>query len=105
MISMTKGGAGEPLHAVVLVAFDRASGRVHGTFVHGSLGAPDEAGVKRSREKFLALLRTRLGSAVDLDTLQIPLEDLKDAWVDRVDLATRQPVKAPQNGPRAITRP
>ena len=105
MISMTKGRTGEQVHAVVVVAFDRASGRVHGTFVHGSLGAPDEAGVKRSREKFVAQLKARLGGTVELDTLQLPLEELKDAWIDRVDPATRQPVKAPQKAPRAIARP
>lgn len=105
MISMTKGHSVEPLHAVVLVAFDRKSGKVHGTFVHGSLGRADEEGVKRSREKFLAELKARLGSRVELDTLQLPLEDLKDAWVDRVDPATRQAVKAPHNERTSIKRP
>jgi hypothetical protein len=105
MISMTKGHTVEPLHAVVIVAFDRASGKVHGSFVHGSLGGPDEAGIKRSREKFVAELKTRLGSGVALDTIQLPLEELKDAWVDRVDPATRQAIKAPHNARTSIKRP
>lgn len=105
MISMTKGHTVEPLHAVVIVVFDRASGKVHGTFVHGSLGGPDDAGVKRSREKIVAELKTRLGSRVALDAIQLPLEELKDAWVDRVDPATRQPIKAPHNARTAIKQP
>lgn len=105
MISMTKGHSVEPLHALVIVVFDRATGKVHGSFVHGTLGGPDEEGVMRSREQFLTELKARLGSGVELDTLQLPLEQLKDAWVERVDPATRQPIKAQQHERTSILRP
>jgi hypothetical protein len=105
MISMSKGRKGEALHAVVIVAFDRANGRVHGTFVHGSLGGPDDAGVKRSRERLMMDLRDRLGGAADLDTVQLPLDELKENWIERVDPATRQPVKRARDASIRITRP
>ncbi len=89
MIRMSKGPKGETLQAVVIVAFDPSSGRVHGSFVHGSHGGPDEAGIERSRERFLGELRRRVGS-VSLDVLQYPLDDLKGGWAERVDLETRK---------------
>jgi hypothetical protein len=94
MLSITKSSKADKLHGVVVVAFDRANGQVRGTYVHGSLGGADEAGVKSEGAQFVAKLKTRLGGKVELDTIQLPLEELKDAWVERVDLATRKAVKS-----------
>ena len=105
MISMSKGRKGETLHAVVVVAFDRANGRVHGTFVHGSLGDPEEAGVKRSCERFMTELRERLGGDADLETVQFPLDELKTSWIERVDPVTRKPIKIALDASTGITRP
>ena len=92
MLSMTKSPKTEKLHGVVVVAFDRASGQVRGTYVHGSLAPADEAGVKSEGAQFVAKLKARLGGKVELDTIHVPLEELKDSWVERVDLATRKAV-------------
>jgi hypothetical protein len=105
MISMTKGRSQDAFHAVVLVAFDRTTGRVHGTFVHGSLGGPpNEADVQRS-DRFLADLSARLGGGIDLDVLRLPLEELKEAWVDSVDPGTRMPIESARNAAATISRP
>lgn len=105
MIAMSKGRKGEALHTVVVVAFDQANGRVHGTFVHGSLGSPEEADVKRSRERFMTELRVRLGDDADLDTVQLPLDELKESWIERVDPATRKPVKRERDTSTGIAVP
>ncbi len=94
MLSITKTRDSDALQGVVLVAFDPESGRVHGTYTHGSLGAPDEAGAKRAGEQFLRKLAQRLRGAVKMDTIRVPLDEIKDTWVERVDPATRKIIKA-----------
>jgi hypothetical protein len=92
MISMSKSPTNEALHAVVIVAFDTTSGRVHGTFVHGSYGGPDTAGIRHSRERFLSELRDRLDSSVTLDAIEHPLPAVGAGWIEQVDPKTRKPV-------------
>ena len=92
MIRMSKSPTNETLHAVVIVAFDTSSGRLHGTFVHGSYGGPDATGVRRSRERLLEDLRGRAASGVTLDAIEHPLAELGDGWIEHVDPKTRKPV-------------
>jgi hypothetical protein len=93
MLAMTKTRDSAAMRGVVVVAFERASGRVRGTYVHGSLGSADEAGAKRGGEEFVGKLAKVLGGAVELDSIQVPLEELQGTWVERVDTATRKVVK------------
>lgn len=93
MFTMTKTRDSMAMRGVVVIAFERANGRVRGTYVHGSLGSADEAGAKRGGEEFARMLGNKLGGAVELDTIQVPLEELRGTWVERVDTATRKVVK------------
>jgi len=92
MIKMSKSPTNETLHAAIIVVFDTSSGRVHGTFVHGSYGEPDEAGIRRSRERLLSELRDRVDSGITLDAIERPLAELGDGWTEQVDPETRKPV-------------
>jgi hypothetical protein len=104
MIRMSQARKGEALHTVVIVAFDRVSGRVHGTFVHGSHGTPDRAGVERDRERFVAELRGRLGGA-ELDTVELPFDQLERGSIERIDPRTRQPILRAEVVPVSLLRP
>ena len=87
------------LHAVVVVAFQRADGRVIGTFVHGSYNGPDHAGVERSRDRFMKEMREHRSGDADLDFVLVPLQELAGRWVQRVDPKTRTVVKSgPKTG-------
>ena len=103
MIQLSRGPGDVSLSAVVLVGFDRSKGQVHGTCVHGFHGAADEAGIARSRERLLKDLRGRIGGGVELDVIQLPVADLEDGWIERVDPVTRQPVIGKSR--TGITRP
>jgi hypothetical protein len=99
MLSMTKRRDSDMLQAVVLVAFDPETGRLHGTYMHGSLGAPDDAGAKRAGDRFLRRLAQRLGGSAKIDTIHVPVAAIKDTWVERVDPATRKIIKAARVAP------
>jgi hypothetical protein len=90
MIRMSKSANGQPLHAVVLLAFDPVTGQVHATFVHGSHGGADPAGIERSREHLLRDVRSRLDTHAQVDTLDIPLEELPEGSIERIDPVTRR---------------
>jgi hypothetical protein len=90
MIHFSKSAGGQTLHAVVVVAFDATTGQVHGTFVHGSLNGPDPEGLARSREHLLRDLSGHQASKAKLHTLEIPLSEMPDGSIDRVDVATRK---------------
>ena len=87
----------ESLHAVVAVVFRRSDGFVIGTFVHGSRGGPDPAGVESSRQRFLKETRERRGGDEDVDSVLVPLEELAGRWIERIDPTTRTALKS---GPR-----
>jgi hypothetical protein len=91
MIRMSGSRDGQALHAIVIVAFDRVSGRVHGVSVHGSHGIADRASVERSRERFLSELGGRLGGA-ELDAIELPFDQFERGTIERVDPQTRQPI-------------
>lgn len=93
MIRMSKGPGDDTLYAVVIVAFERTDGRVVGTFVHGSHHRPDPDGVKRSRNRFLKELKEGLAGAADLDVIEIPLQELEGAWIERIDPSSRRVIK------------
>jgi hypothetical protein len=104
MIRMSKGRGAETLHAVVIVAFERTTGRVVGSFVHGSHDGPDEAGVTRSRDRLMKELKAGLGTDADLDAVQIPLLELEQGWIEHVDLTKRTLVRSSPHAGR-IARP
>lgn len=81
----------EPLHTTVVIAFDRATGQVHGTYVHGSFGGPDAPGVTRGRERLLTEIAARLDERDGgLDTLELLLDEFPSAGIERVDPKTRR---------------
>ena len=91
MIKISKAPGGETLHLTALVAFDRTSGQVYGTFVHASLQRDDEVGVSRSRERFLKDLASHPGrERAQIEALQAPLHELPAGSIDRVDPQTRK---------------
>jgi hypothetical protein len=99
VLSMTKTRDSNALQAVVLVAFDPESGRVHGTYTHGSLGAPDDAGSKRAGDQFLRKLARRQGGSAKIDAIRVPLDEIKDTWVECADPATHKIIKATRVAP------
>jgi hypothetical protein len=102
MFQLSRGPDNLPLSAVVLVGFERGTGQVCGTCVHGFHGATDEAGIARSRERLLQDLGTRIGKAAEL-VIQLPLADVAEGWIERVDPVTRKAVIAKSR--TAITHP
>jgi hypothetical protein len=97
---------------MVVVAFDRVTGQVFGTYVHGSLGGPDVAGLARGRERLLADVASNHGrNAAGVDTLEVPLHEVPLSGIERVDPKTRRieqksPVPGYPGGPlTSITRP
>ena len=106
MISISKAPSGDALHMTVLVAFDAASGRVLGTFVHASSQAEDAAGLARSRERFLADLASQAGrKRTKIEILQLPLHELPPGSFERVQPKTRKLVTTPSKHLSGITRP
>jgi hypothetical protein len=65
-----------------------------GSFVHGSYGGPDEAGVTRSRDRLMEELKAGLVNDTDLDVVEIPLHELEQGWIERVDPTKRKLVKS-----------
>ena len=92
MIKMSRSPSGEAFSAVVIVAFDRTKGHVHATYVHGFEGDTDKGGVERARERLLKDLGGRFGSCADIELVQLPLNELEDGWIERVDPTTRNVV-------------
>jgi hypothetical protein len=92
MLRISTGPDKESIHHLVVVVFDRNSGRVHGTYVHGSHGAHDEAGAQRGGERLRSEVTKRLGASADLDVLHVPLESLQGGSIARVDPTTRDVV-------------
>jgi hypothetical protein len=84
---------------VIVVVFERASGRVRGTYVHGAHGAHDEAGARRGGERLMTELKTKLGTGYELDSVLLPAEHLKGS-IERIDPDTRQIVYGPARPPR-----
>jgi hypothetical protein len=95
MIQTSKDPKGRTLHAVVIVAFDRATGDVRGTFTHASHDKPDEAGAKRNGERLVAELKQHIGTHADLDMLQVPAHDLRGRTIEYVNPSTRELVTKP----------
>jgi len=106
VISISKAPHGDGLHMTVLVAFDRASGRVLGTFVHASSQAEDAAGLAQSRERFLADLASHARrKPTKIEILPLPLHELPPGPLERVQPKTRKPVTKPSKHLSGITRP
>ena len=81
----------QALQMVALVAFDRASGEVYGTYVHGSLGGPEASGAKRGGERLLEEVVTRLGAGdTGVDLLEVPLDQFPSSGIAGVDPETRR---------------
>jgi len=84
------------MNGIVVIAFDRVSGQVHGTFVHGFLGDPNAANVARSRERLVGEVAERLGgNGTSIDVLELPLHELPMSVIERIDPASRRLVTRP----------
>ena len=89
MIKLSEAPSGEPLHTVLIVAFDAVSGQVHSTFVHASYGE-DAPGVARSRQRLLKDLRSQLGAKAKLESVTLPSGKMPVGSVRRVEPKTRK---------------
>src|SRR5262245_55118103 len=91
MLRSSSPQRGPKLNITAIIVFDRKKGRIHGTYLHGSIEEADEVGVKRSRHRLLAEIVERLGcKATALDAIEVPHEDLPSASLDRVDPKKRR---------------
>jgi hypothetical protein len=103
MVNISKGPHGETLRSVVIVAFDRTSGLVHGTFVHGSLDAVDQAGIARSRERLIAAVIDHPGrDRARIDTVEVPLDEVPPGAIERVDPVMRKVMMKPHELPPGL---
>ncbi|SPB14764.1 hypothetical protein NOV72_01996 [Caballeronia novacaledonica] len=106
MIKMSRSPSGAAFSAVVIVAFDPANGDVHATYVHGYEGELDERGLERSRGQVLKDVRGRLASCAAIELIQVPLAEMEDGWVERIDPITREVVvRRGCDVPNGVTRP
>ena len=93
MIRTTRPPAGRALHNLVVVAFDPATGAVHGRYVHSAFGSPDHEGAGREGRRLLAELAGRRGEgASPLEVVVLAEHELAGSAVDRIDPATRRPM-------------
>jgi hypothetical protein len=93
MISLSPAKGGESLHTVVVVAFDKTSGEVHGTYAHGSLDRPDTDGAMRGGERLreqIAVRKARSPNTISL--VELALTDIPPTGIARIDPETRRPV-------------
>jgi hypothetical protein len=89
ILSITKDQHGAIPNTVLIIAFNPTNGRVHGTFAHGSYGE-DEAGVARSRKRFLAELRNSLGAEAKIDAIELRHDQMPEGSIKFVDPKTRR---------------
>jgi hypothetical protein len=94
----TKDPHGHELETVVIVAFDRASGEVRGTYMHSSFrGARDDAAVRRRNTlRFVNELAGPAGAQA-VDTVELAADQLRGRVIERVDPGTREVLTRPQN--------
>src|SRR6476646_6845504 len=86
MFIISNSPRAETLHSTALVAFNPATGRVYGTFVHSSYEVNDRAGVARSREHFLKDLAARSEQkTAKMQILELPIDRLPAGAIVRVD--------------------
>jgi hypothetical protein len=91
MIRIYRHEGDQSLHMVALVAFDRVSGEVYGTYVHGSLRGPDASGAKRGGERLLEEVAGRLGASdIAVDLLEVPFDQFPTSGIVGVDPDTRR---------------
>ncbi len=96
MFKISKALGGVALHQTALVAFDPATGRVYGTFVHASLQPDDPDGISRSRDRFLKDVASHVRpERAEIEVLQVPVHELPAGSIDRVDPKTRKLVTSP----------
>ena len=89
------GHQSDSLQNLVLVAFERSTGKVRGIFVHGSIGPPADAELERSRRHLISDVVRGLQAAPELEILEIPAETIGRATIERVDVATRRVITKP----------
>jgi hypothetical protein len=88
MIRISGGPGGEAFSSAVFVAFDRKTGRVHGSYVHSSAGEAGEDEIGRGRRRLLDDVRGHLGESAEIEVIQIPSTELHHGWPEHVDPAT-----------------
>jgi hypothetical protein len=101
---ITNGPDGRPLQTLLIVAFERGSGRVRGTYAHSFTGAADDATMRRAAQRLERDVIQSAGSHVDLDTVHVDAGHLGDRVIDRVDPSTREVVMRPRARARAAGR-
>src|SRR4051812_17995645 len=85
---ITKDPQSRELHTIVVVAFDRVTGEVRGTYAHSFYGAADEATVRRGTLRLVSDLAAAEGEEI-LDSIEVAAEQLRDRVIERVDLHSR----------------
>ena len=95
MIRISRDKNNNSLQNLVLVAFEQSTGKVHGIFVHGSIGPAAAAELERSRRQLISDVRRGLGADPQLEILEVPAETIGDAAIDRVDVAEREIITKP----------
>ena len=88
MIMMSKKGGAE-VHHTVLVAYDPATGAVHGTYVHTAFSKTDDASPERERVQFAADV-TRQKRLTAPPEIVIATADEIARGIEHVDVVTRR---------------
>src|SRR5258705_5286832 len=95
-MQITKDPHGHELQTVVIVAFDRATGHVRGTYAHSFHGSADEAAMRRSTLRLVNELGGAAG-AQTLDTVTVAGNQLRDRVIERVDPHSREVLTRPSS--------
>ena len=90
MIRSSTGPGPDQLQFTVIIAYDPADGRIYGTAHHGYFGEADEEGIGQSEARLVDTLTHRPCDPVtNVETIVLPLDELRDMAIDRVDPATK----------------
>jgi hypothetical protein len=108
MIRSSAGPGPDQLRYTLIVAYDPADGRIHGTALHGSFGDEDRAGISQSEARLRETLTQRTcDPGIIIETIILPSDELGDKVIDRIDPATKTiiPLEHDAANPLAPTRP
>ena len=90
MIRSSTGPGPDQLQFTVIVAYDPADGRIYGASLHGYFGEEDREGIGQSEARLRETLALRACDPVtNVETTNLPLDELKDIVIDRMDPATK----------------
>lgn len=90
MIRSSTGPGPDHLRYTLIIAYDPADGRIHGTTLHGYFGDEDRAGLSQSEARLHETLTQRACDPVThMETIMLPLDELGKTVIDRIDPATK----------------